>query len=130
MPCCWHSRITRLPRSVQAMARTPESANVVIWKPDIGRAQNTAEDWRLGSFGCYDAPSLARLQTTLRLDFGAVARGNLAACLARPLDAGIQRALCDETRRACPDALARLMADHTQVEPRACAALEPVSPLG
>ena len=76
--------------------------------------QNTAEDWRLGSFGCYDAASLARLQTTLRLDFGAVARGNLASCLARPLDAGIQRALCDETRRACPDALARLMADHTQ----------------
>ena len=47
-----------------------------------------------------------------------MARGNLAACLARPLDASIQRALCDETRRACPDALARLMADHTQA--RAC----------
>ncbi len=79
------------------------------------RAQNTAEDWRLGSLGCYDAASLARLQTTLRLDFGAVARGNLEACLARPLDGVIQRALCDETRRACLDALARLMADHTQV---------------
>ena len=77
--------------------------------------QNTAEDWKLGSLGCYDAASLARLQTTLRLDFGAVARGNLAACLARPLDASIQRALCDETRRACPDALSHLMADHTQV---------------
>ncbi|KAK9835967.1 hypothetical protein WJX81_002235 [Elliptochloris bilobata] len=78
--------------------------------------QNNAEDWRLGSLGCYDAASLARLQTTLRLDFGAVARGNLAACLARPLDASIQRALCDETRRACPDALSRLMADHTQLD--------------
>ena len=46
--------------------------------------QNLAEDWNLGSHGCYDAVSLARLQCTLKYDFNAVAQGGMqaAVCIA------------------------------------------------
>ena len=42
---------------------------------DIGCVdlQDNAEDWTLGSRGCYDAASLARLQMQLRYDFPSVA---------------------------------------------------------
>ena len=48
--------------------------------------QNLAEDWNLGSHGCYDAVSLARLQCTLKYDFNAVAQGGMQAaiCIAAP----------------------------------------------
>ena len=39
------------------------------------------EDWTLGSLGCYDAPSLARLQSKLELDFKGLAEGNVAGCV-------------------------------------------------
>ena len=35
--------------------------------------QNQTDDWKLGSKGCYDAASLAKLQCTLDLDFPSVA---------------------------------------------------------
>jgi hypothetical protein len=76
--------------------------------------QNTQEDWKLGSLGCYDAASLSRLQTTLKLDFRQVAKGNLDCCLSRPLGHGMEEALAAETLRCDPDALAKLIADHTQ----------------
>ena len=36
--------------------------------------QDRAEDWSLGSRGCYDAVSLTRLQMQLRYDFQSVAQ--------------------------------------------------------
>ena len=77
--------------------------------------QNVAPDWKLGSKGCYDVATLARLQTLLDVKFEAVAEGNLKGCLSRPLGPGMEEALKAETLRADPDALGRLMADHTQV---------------
>lgn len=78
-------------------------------------AQNNAEDWKLGSRGCYDAASLARLQTNLKLAFPAFASATVAECASQAIGANVGRALADETLSADPDALARLMADHTQV---------------
>lgn len=52
----------------------------------------------------------------LALDFESVADGVQAECLSRPLGHGMEEALKAETLRASPDALGRLMADHTQVE--------------
>ena len=51
----------------------------------------------------------------LDVKFEAVAEGNLKGCLSRPLGPGMEEALKAETLRADPDALGRLMADHTQV---------------
>ena len=76
--------------------------------------QNLAEDWSLGSKGCYDAVSLARLQSTLQYDFRAVADGNSKACLSQPLRHDIGEHLLSETLKADPQALGKLMADHTQ----------------
>lgn len=45
-------------------------------KPRLGMQaplQNNAEDWTLGSRGCYDAASLARLQCSLMHDLHAAA---------------------------------------------------------
>ena len=36
--------------------------------------QNQADDWKLGSRGCYDAASLAKLQCKLELDFPSIAK--------------------------------------------------------
>lgn len=77
--------------------------------------QNLAEDWTLGSTGCYDAVSLARLQSTLKYDFRAVALGNNDVCLSRPLDQEVTDLLVSETLKAEASALGKLMADHTQV---------------
>jgi hypothetical protein len=77
--------------------------------------QNNAEDWKLGSRGCYDSASLARLQTSLKLAFPAFASATVAECASQRIGASVARALADETLSADPDALARLMADHTQV---------------
>lgn len=77
--------------------------------------QNLAEDWNLGSTGCYDAVSLARLQTTLKYDFRAVALGNNDACLSQPVPQKTTEHLISETLKADASALGKLMADHTQV---------------
>jgi len=39
----------------------------------VYRTQNQTDDWKLGSKGCYDAASLAKLQCKLELDFPSVA---------------------------------------------------------
>jgi len=77
--------------------------------------QNLAEDWNLGSTGCYDAVSLARLQMTLKYDFRAVALGNNDACLSQPIPQKTTEHLISETLKADASALGKLMADHTQV---------------
>ena len=77
--------------------------------------QNSAEDWNFGSKGCHDAASLARLQSTLKYDFKAVADGNTQSCLSQPLERNIVQHLLSETYKAAPRSLGLLMADHTQV---------------
>lgn len=42
--------------------------------PPCMQVQDRAEDWSLGSRGCYDAVSLTRLQMQLRYDFQGVAQ--------------------------------------------------------
>ena len=77
--------------------------------------QNNAEDWMLGNLSCYDAACVARLQTKLRTNFRGIAEGTLHDCLARNLPSDFEAMLVAETLKADPDALGRLMADHTQV---------------
>ena len=74
-----------------------------------------AEDWRIGSTGCYDTESLTKLQSTLKSDFKAVADGNSNTCLNLSIAQAIQDQLTAETLRADAHALGKLMADHTQV---------------
>lgn len=82
---------------------------------NVCKLQNLAEDWNLGSKGCYDAVSLTRLQSTLKYDFKAVAEGNCQSCLSQPLAAELQECLLSETLKADSSSLGKLMADHTQV---------------
>lgn len=78
--------------------------------------QNNAEDWKLGNLSCYDAACVARLQTKLRMDFRGIAEGTLRDCLAGNLPSNFEAMLVAETLKADPEALGRLMADHTQVK--------------
>ncbi|KAL3147128.1 hypothetical protein ABBQ38_015085 [Trebouxia sp. C0009 RCD-2024] len=86
---------------------------------DQAPLQNLAEDWSNGSTGCYDAVSLARLQSTLKYDFKAVATGNCDLCLNLPIADALRNQLISETLRADADSLGKLMADHTQADWRA-----------
>ena len=43
---------------------------------DQAPLQNRAPDWELGSRGCYDVPSLTRLQELLKYDYVGFAKGN------------------------------------------------------
>lgn len=83
---------------------------------DQAPLQNRTPGWTSGSKGCYDAATLAGLQAAVRGDVEAFAAGNAAACLARPVDQATLALLASETARACRDALAALMADHTQLD--------------
>ncbi|KAK9904786.1 hypothetical protein WJX75_002581 [Coccomyxa subellipsoidea] len=83
---------------------------------DQAPLQNIAPDWKTHSTGCYDAATLSSLRTRLQLDFGGVAEGVQRECLSRPLGHGMEEALKAETLRCDPDALGRLMADHTQLD--------------
>ena len=49
-------------------------------------------------------------------------QGNLQGCVSKPLFAEVREVLTRETLKADPAALARLMADHTQVR------VDPASP--
>jgi hypothetical protein len=53
---------------------------------DQAPLQNTTPDWKTGSKGCYDGPSLARLQAALHADMGAFAKGTMLLVLQLPLD--------------------------------------------
>mmetsp|Transcript_7263 Transcript_7263/g.21433 ORF Transcript_7263/g.21433 Transcript_7263/m.21433 type:complete len:291 (-) Transcript_7263:364-1236(-) len=78
--------------------------------------QNLAEDWTLGSKGCYDVASLTRCQMQLRYDFLTVAQGNCECCLSKNLGEEVCQVLCRETLKADNEALAKVMADHTQLD--------------
>lgn len=56
--------------------------------------QNLAEDWTLGSKGCYDAVSLTRLQAVLKYDVQAVAVGNVKGCVSIPLGVSAEQVWC------------------------------------
>ena len=79
--------------------------------------QNNAEDWKLGNLSCYDATCVARLQTKLKIDFRSIAEGTPRDCLTQKVPSEFEALLVAETLKADPDALGRLMADHTQVKP-------------
>ena len=83
---------------------------------DQAPLQNLAEDWRLGSKGCYDAVSLTRLQALLKYDFMAFTKGNCKGCLSNPVDPAYERLLMAETMKASPEGLSALMADHTALD--------------
>ncbi|KAK9817691.1 hypothetical protein WJX72_000678 [[Myrmecia] bisecta] len=83
---------------------------------DQAPLQNVAEDWKLGSKGCYDSASLARLQSRLTLDFPGFAADTVRDCMTRPVGESVKTALIEETLRCNPRDLARLMADHTQLD--------------
>jgi pimeloyl-ACP methyl ester carboxylesterase len=81
---------------------------------DQAPLQNRAEDWALGSKGCFDMPSLAALQASLQADLGAFADGNAACCLSsREIPAETLALLKAETLRCDAAVLGELMADHT-----------------
>lgn len=83
---------------------------------DQAPLQNLAEDWSLGSKGCYDVVSLTRLQQLLKYDFIGFTKGNVNGCLSNPIDPAYQRLLMAETMRADPAMLSNLMADHTSLD--------------
>lgn len=65
---------------------------------DQAPLQNRAPDWQLGSKGCYDAATLAALQSTLAENLEAVADGNAEGCLSLPLPEGTMRLLKQVTQ--------------------------------
>lgn len=78
--------------------------------------QNLAEDWTLGSKGCYDSVSLTRTQMQLRYNFPSVAKGNCDGCLSKDLGEDVLAVLSRETLKADPEALGKVMADHTALD--------------
>lgn len=98
---------------INLLSLSPGSTTMVVAAQ--APLQNIAPDWKTHSTGCYDAATLSSLRTRLQLDFGGVAEGVQRECLSRPLGHGMEEALKAETLRCDPDALGRLMADHTQV---------------
>lgn len=82
---------------------------------DQAPLQNRRPGWTMGSTGCYDSESYARLAAAVRDDMSAFADGNADACLvdATSLDREILRMVKEETLRCDPEALCELMYDHT-----------------
>ena len=104
-------------------AQPPPRIHRVVYV-DQAPLQNRTHDWSLGSKGCYDAETLAGLQAAVRAvvdpdDENAFAKGNAEACLSMPIPAELDALLAAETNKASREALARLMADHTQGDWRA-----------
>eukprot|EP01025_Chloroclados_australasicus_P065859 TRINITY_DN8987_c0_g3_i1.p1 TRINITY_DN8987_c0_g3~~TRINITY_DN8987_c0_g3_i1.p1 ORF type:complete len:330 (-),score=24.95 TRINITY_DN8987_c0_g3_i1:582-1436(-) len=83
---------------------------------DQAPLQNLADDWKLGSKGCYDTASLARLQYSLEKDFDDFARQNGKACLTQQIRPEVLEVLEKETLKCMPKQLGKLMADHTQLD--------------
>jgi len=108
--------------SVKSSTTQPRIHRVVF--VDQAPLQNRTSDWDLGSNGCFDAATLAALQAAVRAGEDdddesdnpndAFARGNAEACLAMPIAPDVDSLLASETKKASKEALARLMADHTQ----------------
>ena len=83
---------------------------------DQAPLQNRAPDWELGSRGCYDVPSLTRLQELLKYDYVGFAKGNAESCLSTDIDPALERLLIAETLKAHPEGLGQIMADHTAID--------------
>ena len=120
------SKATTTPKTALSPLPPPRIHRVVY--VDQAPLQNRTPDWSLGSKGCYDAETLAGLQAAVRGAAGppgddggdgAFARGNAEACLSMPIPADLDALLAAETNKADREALARLMADHTQGDWRA-----------
>ena len=94
---------------------------------DQAPLQNRRPDWNLGSKGCFDAASYAKLAEAVRADMDAFADGNAEACLVsmeetEKREPGVLHALKSETLKCDPEALCELMYDHTHQDWRsACA---------
>jgi len=120
------SKATTTPKTALPPLPPPRIHRVVY--VDQAPLQDRTPDWSLGSKGCYDAETLAGLQAAVRGAAGppgddggdgAFARGNAEACLSMPISADLDALLAAETNKADREALARLMADHTQGDWRA-----------
>ena len=120
------SKATTTPKTALSPLPPPRIHRVVY--VDQAPLQNRTPDWSLGSKGCYDAETLAGLQAAVHGAAGppgddggdgAFARGNAEACLSMPIPADLDALMAAETNKADREALARLMADHTQGDWRA-----------
>ena len=120
------STATTTPKAALSPLPPPRIHRVVY--VDQAPLQDRTPDWSLGSKGCYDAETLAGLQAAVRGAAGppgddggdgAFARGNAEACLSMPIPADLDALMAAETNKADREALARLMADHTQGDWRA-----------
>jgi len=83
---------------------------------DQAPLQNRAPGWSLGSKGCNDAASLAKLQAALQEDLALFADGNAACCLSQPVPASTAALLKSETLRCSPAMLGAIMAEHTAID--------------
>ena len=73
-------------------------------------------DWPHGSKGIYDPASLANIQNVVRSDMAGFARGNAECCLTRPIPESVLALITEETLKCDPEDLARVMADHAQLD--------------
>jgi len=90
------------------------AARLCLLATSTAPLQNIVPGWRLGSTGCYDQYTLALLQSAVRNDFTKFAHENAAFCCdTNNIEPEILEMLADETLKADPEALCKLMADHT-----------------
>jgi len=82
---------------------------------DQAPLQNIAEDWRLGSKGCYDAASLSALRVKLSLNLRDCAVDTVKGCTSKQLPPTTEEMLIAETMKCDGIVLGNIMADHTQV---------------
>lgn len=72
-------------------------------------------DWKHGSKGIYDPPSLANIQRVVNSDMPGFAKGNAECCLTKVVQpSSLMLTLTEETLKCDPAHLAALMADHAQ----------------
>lgn len=83
---------------------------------DQAPSQWTFSDWSYGSKGIYDAASLANIQNVVKSDMKAFAAGNAECCLTKPVADDLMEVLTAETLKCNPEHLAKLMADHAQLD--------------
>ena len=85
---------------------------------DQAPLQNMRDDWCLGSTGCFDEASLKNLQRAVLKgpDLSEFADGNERACLAEGSSFKCEKEVKECTMGCKPEALAELMADHTNLD--------------